>query len=45
MDLTCRRDQFAYFMGFASKGSERALNDAMRMLVDQGYGDRCQVTF
>lgn len=37
MDLTCRRDQFSYFLGFASKGSERFLNEAIRMLVDGGY--------
>ncbi len=37
MDLNCRRDQFSYFLGYASKGSERFLNEAIRMHVDEGY--------
>jgi hypothetical protein len=37
MDLNCRRDQFSYFLGFASKGSESFLNEAIRMHADRGY--------
>lgn len=37
MELVCRRDQFSYFLGFASKGSERFLSEAIRMHVDGGY--------
>lgn len=37
MELVCRRDQFSYFLGFASKGSERFLNEAIQMHIDGGY--------
>ncbi|WP_322892216.1 MULTISPECIES: hypothetical protein [unclassified Yoonia] len=37
MDLIYRRDQFSYFLGFTSKGSERFLNEAIRIYAHGGY--------
>lgn len=39
MQLNSRRDQFAYFLGFVSKGKKRQLGEAITLYAQMGYPD------